>query len=200
MNIKIIKYSFSALMLLALCSCSVNNKDNITVNNSNGYEQILELQGITFHIKATNSGSINQLEITPSGLAIDNSIIKQEIEGSVSAAEIADLNADGSPEIYIYISSAGSGSYTDLIAYSSNNKKSLSDIYLPVLSDDPVNSIGYMGHDEFAVVENILARRFPVYKAGDTNSAPTGGMRQLQYKLVAGEASWVLKLDKTVSF
>jgi len=200
MNIKIIKYSFSALMLLTLCSCSVNNKDNITVNNSNGYEQILELQGITFHIKATNSGSINQLEITPSGLAIDNSIIKQEIEGSVSAAEIADLNADGSPEIYIYISSAGSGSYAELVAYSANNKKSLSEIYLPPLSDDKVNSKGYMGHDEFAVVENILARRFPVYKAGDTNSAPTGGMRQLQYKLVAGEASWVLKLDKTVSF
>ena len=57
-----------------------------------------------------------------------------------------------------------------------------------------------MGHDEFAVVENILARRFPVYAESDTNANPTGAMRQLQYKLTPGEASWILVLDKSVEF
>jgi hypothetical protein len=57
-----------------------------------------------------------------------------------------------------------------------------------------------MGHDEFAVVENVLARRFPVYRPGDTNAKPTGGVRQLQYKLVPGEAGWLLKLDRKVDF
>ena len=78
---------------------------------------------------------------------------------------MADLNGDGSPEIYVYVSSAGSGSYASLVAYGANSKKSLSPIHLPDLSDDKKNSRGYMGHDEFRVVENSLVRRFPTYKA-----------------------------------
>ena len=57
-----------------------------------------------------------------------------------------------------------------------------------------------MGHDEFAVEENTLVRRFPVYKDGDTNSQPTGGTRQIQYKLKAGEAGWILRPDKIVNY
>jgi hypothetical protein len=57
-----------------------------------------------------------------------------------------------------------------------------------------------MGHDEFAVVERTLARRFPVYRDGDTNARPTGGMRQLQYRLMPGEAGWRLTLDKVIEW
>jgi len=45
-----------------------------------------------------------------------------------------------------------------------------------------------------------LVQRFPVYKTGDTNSEPTGGMRQLQYRLVAGEAGWILEVDRVVEY
>ena len=57
-----------------------------------------------------------------------------------------------------------------------------------------------MGHDEFAVVENNLGRRFPVYREGDTNAMPTGLTRQLHYNLTRGEASWILKLDKSIEY
>jgi hypothetical protein len=57
-----------------------------------------------------------------------------------------------------------------------------------------------MGHDEFAVVERVLVRRFPVYKPGDTNSNPTGGMRQIAYKLFSGEAGWVLRVERVDNF
>ena len=159
-------------------------------DRSKGFDKVLKLQDITFHIVATNEGSLNQLTITPSGLEIVNRVMKQEIDGRVTGAEVADINADGSPEIYVYVTSAGSGSYGTLVAYSANNKKSLSEIYLHPLKNDQ----GYMGHDEFMVIENRLVRRFPVYKEGDANCCPKGGMRQLEYKLIAGEASWQLKL------
>ncbi len=169
-------------------------------NTSKGFDKVLTLQGITFHVVATNEGSLNQLTITPSGLEIVNRVMKQEIDGRVAGAEVADINADGSPEIYIYVSSAGSGSYCTLVAYSTNNKKSLSGIYLAPLENDKKNSIGYMGHDEFTIIENSFARRFPVYNEGDANCCPKGGTRQLQYKLIAGEASWQLKLLKSTTF
>ena len=174
-----------------------------TISNTqepDGFDSTLELQGITFHVTSPNQGSINQLLIVPAGLSIDNSVIKREVDGTVTNAEIADLNVDGSPEIYIYINSAGSGSYGELVAYAVNNKKSLSEIYLPPVENDKDNSRGYMGHDEFAGDENILARRFPVYAESDTNANPTGVMRQLQYKLTRGEASWILVLDKSIEF
>ena len=165
-----------------------------------GFDQIFELQGISFHVSSPNNSSINTLTIQPAGLEIDNSSISIEIDGSVTAAEITDLDSNGWPEIYVYVNSAGSGSYGSLVAYAVNNGKSISDIYLPAISDDKVNAIGYMGHDEFAVVESSLVQRFPVYLESDTNASPSGGMRQLQYKLTKGEASWVLKLDRVAEY
>jgi Periplasmic lysozyme inhibitor of I-type lysozyme len=167
---------------------------------ASGFDQQLSLEGITFHVLCPNDSSLNQLEIIHSGLEVDNAPIKREVDGTVTGAEVADLNSDGSPEIYVYVTSAGSGSYGTLVAYSANKKKSLSEIYLPPLEDDPDNAKGYMGHDRVAVVETSLVRRFPIYKEGDSNAEPTGGMRQLQYKLVAGEAGWVLKLVNSTSF
>lgn len=164
------------------------------------FERTLELQGIRFRVSSPNNSSINTLEIVPSGLKGDNRPISRTIEGTITGVEVADLNADGSPELYVYVTSAGSGSYGSLVAYAANNRKSLSEIFLPPIADDTKASAGYMGHDEFAVVENTLARRFPVYRAGDTNARPTGGMRQLQYKLVRGEAGWILKLDRIVDW
>jgi hypothetical protein len=164
------------------------------------FERTLELQGIRFDVTCANEGSINTLHIVPANLETDNSPIERTIHGIVTGAEVADLDADGSPEIYVYVTSAGSGSYGSLVAYSVNRCKSLSEIYLPHVTENKVASEGYMGHDEFAVGEGVLIHRFPVYRDGDTNAGPTGGTRQLQYKLVPGEAGWILKVDRMVEY
>ena len=164
------------------------------------FDRMLELQGIRFHVTCANVSSVNTLQIEPSGLEIDNSLIVRTVDGTVTGAEVADLNADGSPEIYVYATSAGSGSYGSLVAYSANRRKSLSEIYLPPITEDKVASKGYMGHDEFAVLEGVLGRRFPVYLDADMNAKPTGGIRQLQYKLIPGEAGWILKPDRVVEY
>ena len=164
------------------------------------FDRTLELQGIRFTVQCATEGSRNMLRIVPAGLEIDNSPIERTIDGTVTGAEAADLNADGSPEIYVYVTSAGSGSYGSLVAYAANRRKSLSEIYLPPVAENKTASKGYMGHDQFAVVESVLVQRFPVYRDTDTNSKPTGGTRQLQYKLVPGEAGWILKVDKVVDY
>ena len=164
------------------------------------YSKRLEMQGFAFDVTATNEGSINKLRITPHGLSQQTAPITSEIEGTVSGAEIDDLDANGFPEIYIYVTSAGSGSYGSLVGYAVNRGKSVSPIYLPPVSDSPALSQGYRGHDEFAVVEGTLIQRFPIYRDLDTNARPTGKIRQLQYKLKAGEAGWVLRLDRSMEF
>jgi hypothetical protein len=164
------------------------------------FKQEFELQGIRFAVEATNAGSINTLKIVPAGLSVSNEPVTMEIDGSVSGAEVADLNVDGFPEIYVWSNSAGSGSYGSLVAYAVNQGKTMSQVYFPPVADDQKHNKGYMGHDDFAVVENTFVQRFPIYKEGDSNSKPTGKTRQLQYKLKQGEAGWKLVLDKAVEF
>jgi len=161
------------------------------------FDKTLTLEGIVFHIGCENNSSLNQLEITPKGLEIDNSKVVQDVDGTVVNAEIADINKDGSPEIFVYIVSAGSGAYGSLVAYSTNRNKSLSAIYLHPLDEDKKHNAGYMGHDRFRIKGDRLVRSFPIYRDKDPDCCPSGGQRVMEYKLVAGEASWQLKLDKS---
>ena len=178
-----------------------SNKENtIQKEQKIIFQKTLTLQNISFDIKTTGEGSIRQLSVQPKGLEIDNQNMTLKIDGQVVNAEIEDLNSDGSPEILIYTRSLGSGSYGNVIGYSVNNGKSISQIYFPELSDNKEANIGYMGHDEFAIIETSLARRFPIYKNGDTNNNPTGGMRQIQYKLKDGEASRLFVIDKISTY
>lgn len=147
-----------------------------------------------FTLQASASGSLNRLLIQPAGLSVDNSTINADLDGSAYGAVLADLDGNGWPGIYVYVSSAGSGSYGSLAAYAVNNGKSITPRIPATLDQSPQALDGYMGHDRFAVAGDYLVRRFPVYRPGDSNAAPTGGTRELRYRLVPGEAGWVLLL------
>lgn len=84
------------------------------------------------------------------------------------------------------------------MANAANRRKSLGEIVLPPLTD--VAAKAFLGHDEIVVLEAVRGRRFPVCRDQDSNARPTGGMRQLQYTFVPGEASWQLRLARTSEF
>ena len=181
---------------------STQPKDSITtislepVEPKTAFKKTVSYKTISFDI--TKSG--DTLTIQPSGFESDNTKVIKTIEGTVSNIEVDDINTDGSPELMIYITSSGSGNYGTAIGFSGNNNKSMSEITIPRIVDNPKTNKGYMGHDEFALVEGTLVQRFPIYKEGDTNSKPTGGMRQIQYKLKNGEASKVFAVDKIIEY
>ena len=188
----------TALVALLIVACHPQGAPAGPGATTRAFERTLRLAGITFDVSCPNDRSIPTLRIVPAELEVDNPAVIREVDGIVVGAEVADLNADASPEIYVYVQSAGSGSYGSLVAYSANNRKSLSAIHLPSVAENEKAVKGYRGHDAFAVAGSTLVRRFPVYRQEDTNATPTGGARQLQYKLVAGEAGWMLKLDEIV--
>jgi hypothetical protein len=164
------------------------------------FHRVLELQGVSFAVTCDNDSSINQLRIEPAGLGAGVQPVLQDVDGTVVGAEVGDLDVDGSPEVYVFVQSAGSGSYGSLVAYAVDNRKSLSAIDLPPVTENEKAAKGYMGHDDFAVVENRLVQRFPIYRDGDTNASPTGGTRQLQYKLTAGKTGRKLVVDRVVEY
>lgn len=162
------------------------------VSPETGFSKSLELQGITFKVEA-NAGN---LTVTPAGLETVNEPVTSVIEGKVTGVEVADLDADGSPEVYVFLQS-GDDARGGLVGYSTNKRKSMSQISVPAIADDAVNNKGYQGQDEFAVLENRIGQRFPV--TGE-DGKPIGKFRQLQYKLTPGEAGWQLALDRSSEF
>jgi len=163
-------------------------------NANTPFYSSLSYQGLFIKITSPNTNKGNAVFLKPKGLRAENLPFSVSIDGKVTGAEIADLNGDGFPEIYIYISANDKNAKGSLVAFASNKNKSLTPIYLPPLSDDPPLMHGYTGHDEFAVVENSIERRFPL-SGGRLNA-----YRQIQYKLKAGEAGWVLKNTRVTEF
>ena len=163
-------------------------------NANTPFYSSLSYQGLSIEISSPNANRGNAVLLKPKGLSGENVPVSITIDGKVTGAEIADLNADSFPEIYIHISTNDKNAKGSLVALASNKNKSLTSIYLPPLSDDPALMNGYTGHDEFAVVENSLERRFPL-GGGRLNT-----YRQIQYKLNAGEAGWVLKKTRVTEF
>ena len=164
------------------------------------FEQRLELLGIGFRVSSPNKHAGNSVRIVPSGLQIDNTPIDMDVAGQVIGAEVADLNVDRSPELYVYVRGPAPEQRGTLVAVSANNRKSLGFVNLPELAEHRGASAGYRGHDDMAVVEGRFVRRFPLYGKDGDASKRTGKTRQLQYKLAKGEASWVLKLDRMIEY
>ena len=163
-----------------------------------GFNKTLQLQGTSFQVQSSGEGSQQQLTITTTGAKAPIKPIRQTVNGHVVGAEVADLNGNGLPEIYVFVQGAGSGSYGELVAYAVMKGSELSPITLPELTG--ANAQGYQGHDQFQVVESCLARRFPIYKPGDSNAKASGGQRQICYKLKAGEAGWILRPTSVLKF
>ena len=160
------------------------------------FQKTLQFKAISFDVNTKGSGSLRQLVIQPKGFEQTNKSFEFEIEGKVTDAQVADLNSDGFPELLIFTQSAGSGSYGNVVAFSANGVKSMSRAYFPPVIQNAKLKNGYMGHDTFLINESALIQEFPIYKEGDPNSKPTGGIRRIQYKLVDGEAARKFVVDK----
>ena len=151
------------------------------------YSKSLEMNGISFDIVATG----NELTVTPSGLEASNSALTTELTGTITSAELGDLNADGWPEVAVFTRSNDENKKGNAHVFSVLNGKSLSMVYLPPMEDNKDLTNGYVGGDEFAIVENTLIRRFIL---------TDGSSRQLQYKMQEGENMRSLYVDKIVEY
>ena len=185
---------------VATYSLSLNLGTFDAGKGSRPFDQSLELQGIVFHVTDESVNGSRAIRIAPQGLEIDNSAMTHPLTGDIARAEVADLDRDGSPEIYVFVRSPGRGLPGELVAYAANRKKSLSAIYLPPVSEDPKIAEGYRGEDEFAVVENTMVQRFALYDSADASAGRTGKMREIQYRLMPGEAGWILRRQKVTEY
>lgn len=194
-----------SLVLLTISCKKAVNKEEVKTNSEVQTTDIETTKKQEFSKTLTWENTIFEvnilgdtlLRIQPKGLEISNDPFFYDILGStIVDAQIVDIDGDKHAEILVYLVSDGSGSYGNVIGYSVNNGKSMSEIFYNPEGDTNEVKTGYMGHDSFSVKGNKLERRFPIYKENDTNANPTGGERVIQYKLIKGNNGKLLVIDK----
>ena len=129
------------------------------------FRQFLTYNKVKFLVEATRQDGGSRVTITPSGLTESNEAVRHEIAGSVTFAEVDDIDGDGNPEVYVHGTPSAVGGAGIAIGYAVNNGKSISEIYIPPIAEDAKYSQGYRGSDESRVVEGRFMRRFPLYDA-----------------------------------
>lgn len=189
---------------IGIFSCSCNNThgkigrmwgvgDSIPEIGTDTFHVTLLKDSVQFVVNCPNNLSLNimTIEVVCKHKATESQRI--EIDGTITDALIADLDVDGNPELYCFVTSAGSGSYGKVYGFASLQNQGLSNITLPEILDDDQFSAGYRGHDQFSIEDNFLMRRFPVYRPDDINAKATGGNRVVLYELVSHEKGFFLK-------
>lgn len=188
--------SISLRAVLPLCLATVSGCAVVNPNNTadvSGFSKDLEWNDDIFEIRSSGGN----LTIRTFGQDEGNEIFEHPIQGRVAGAETADLNHDGFPEVLVYLVSPDAASFGTVIGYSSNNGKSMSPISFPPPASNPQVNQGYQGHDTFSSAQDVLVQSFPVFRAGDAPTHPTGPTRQVQYALVDGENSRALEVSRT---
>jgi hypothetical protein len=156
------------------------------------FKKTLSFRQYRFEVATNATGPVRELAVQVFFNSSSLVTIRQKTDGYVLNAEVADLDRNGSPEIYLYSTTYGSGSFGKLYAFQFF-PDSFDAIRLESLT--AAQEMGYMGHDDFKVENGFLTRRFPVYNPGDANAQPTGGTRTLRYELkeIAGKLVLVSK-------
>lgn len=150
------------------------------------FKKTIAFQKYRFEVVTNATGAVRELVLK----VFENEqflvTIRQKIDGTILNAEVADLDRNGSPELYLYSCSYGSGSFGRVYGFEFF-PSSFDAISTETLT--AAQAEGYMGHDAFRVENGFLTRKFPVYRPGDANAQPTGGTRNIRYELkeIAGK-------------
>jgi hypothetical protein len=131
----------------------------------------------------------NMLSIRPLGYeSPGNQSMNMPVRGRVSAAMVDDLNSDGLADLILFIYTDSAAIHGTVYAMISEDDKNLMPTGLPDPALDGKINTGYKGHDLFSLLEGTVLLRFPIYKTGDKDDAPTGGTRTVQYSISKGES------------
>ncbi|MCB0547336.1 MAG: hypothetical protein KDD19_07075 [Phaeodactylibacter sp.] len=153
------------------------------------FEKKLEKGPIRFHLSSPNMLEENTLVVGASGFETRNDTFQLIVEGLVREASIADLDADGFPEVYAFAQSTGEDSTAYVYGFSSFSNRSYGQVGVTGLEAFPEMAKGFNGHDRFFLEGSVLKRSFPIFEQGKDS----GKRKVITYGLRQGEASFILE-------
>lgn len=158
------------------------------------YEDSLRYNVYRFHITAADSGAVRDLIIKAYRGELLLTNFRTRIDGGVVGAEVADLDNNRFPELYVYSTSDGSGSFGRVYGWQflAERKADIQAANWLKMPD------GYMGHDSLWVERDVLCRQYPIYNSGDANAEPTGGVNRIRYRLKTNGKAYTLVTEQPI--
>jgi len=193
---------FSVALILSLTACqspinapvAIGEIDSLAIAADtttqraieNTYEEIKSVivntdlvYDVIGHGQSASEGGITVLR-RAKGSKIDT-LLTAPRNGAFQSAFITRLDPQNDHELIIVNQSAGSGSYAELMAYTIDKTGKPNKV--KVLPPADKELVGYMGKDSVYTDGKLLWRQFPIFKEGDANCCPSGGLRVLKYTL-----------------
>lgn len=157
------------------------------------YSKSLRFNVYTFTVMATDSGAVRDLTVKAYRGELLLTNFRTRVDGAVVGAEVADLDNNRFPELYVYSTSDGSGSFGRVYGWQflPERKADVSVMNWRLNATD-----GYMGHDSLWVERDVLCRKYPVYRPGDANAEPSGGVRMMRYRLRSAGEGYALMAEQ----
>ena len=154
------------------------------------YDSTMKIGKAGYRVSCLNkSTESNVFNIRPVGFKSEARDVSLELKGRVLGAEVDDFNEDGFPDLVVYI--YDKENKANIFSLTSKNNESLEPIYFPDIFNDMQLCKGYRGKDEFKLVEGVLFRKFPIYDTDTAIKIPTNKVRQIMYRVVAGEKGYL---------
>lgn len=119
---------------------------------------------------------------------------KADVDFLAEVAWAVDIDGEGKPELVVASRSARDGGQGTFDVYWLEGK-ALRRASMPVGEE----GAGYLGHDAFRLDGERVVRSFPVYRTGDPDNRPSGGMRTLRYAFHNGKLDLHVKSDDPVA-
>ncbi len=135
---------------------------------------MLSGDGVTVHVTVSPKEpcSIGTYTVTITRKGARPQVVKLKRDGTISNVFFEDVTGDGSRDLVVFVTSAGSGSYGQLDIWERKGNRYRAGIVADLMPDQRA---GYRGHDTFVAAAGVLRRRFPLYREGDPDCCPTGG-------------------------
>jgi hypothetical protein len=173
----------ASLLLMASCDTARTATDTATTDaaastaveaapSTVNFTRDLTQGDYRFQVQGSTSDDGQQLTIrTRRGDALVTDPIRINVRGNVSDAVMGDLNGNGNPELYVFTSGSGSGSFGGVEAYEFVDRSFRPITAPPKLSTDL--AAGYNGQDKYEVRGTRLVRTYPVTGAPDGATSRT---------------------------
>lgn len=156
------------------------------------FSKALRFDVYRFAVTAADTGRVRDVQVKAYRGELLLTNFRVRVDGAITGAEVADLDNNRFPELYIYSTSDGSGSFGRVYGWQFFPERKVDIVPANWRNAMPQ---GYMGHDSLWVERNMLCRRFPIYQPGNANAEPSGGFQIMRYKLRATGAAFSLMAE-----
>lgn len=153
------------------------------------FEETLREGQISFTVSSPNVPERNTLVIYSQGLESRNDTFQIEVNGFVHNAQLADINADGFPEVYVFTQQKEEKEKGDVYIFTSYRNRSYGQAFLQQLPEANTLMPQQTSVDHFALEEGQLIRKVAAGTEGQDAATAT---KEIVYELKSGEASYQL--------